>query len=56
MGHRELSNGLCFDKIISLYFWGPKITTIDIGAKRKMIFFTCSKTLEKNTKMYINSA
>jgi hypothetical protein len=46
-----LLNGLCFDKIISLYFWRPKLTTIDIGAKRKRLFCTCIKTIEKNTNM-----
>jgi hypothetical protein len=40
-------NGLCFDKIISLYFCAPKTTTIDIGGKEKVIFRTCSKTFQK---------
>jgi hypothetical protein len=32
------NNGLRFDKIMSLYFRAPKITAIDIGAKRKKDF------------------
>jgi hypothetical protein len=34
----KVYNGLCFDKIINLYFGAPKITTIDIGAQRKKDF------------------
>jgi hypothetical protein len=36
-------NGLYFDKIISLYFLRPTITTIDIGAKRKRHFLHLHK-------------
>jgi hypothetical protein len=43
-----LFSGLCFDTIISLYFWEPKITTIDIGAKRKRHFLYLLKNLQKN--------
>jgi hypothetical protein len=39
---------ICFDKIISLYFGAPKITTIDIGAQRKRDFFDLLKNLPKN--------
>jgi hypothetical protein len=45
------SNGLCFDNIISLYFWRPKITTIDIGAKRKKHFLHLHKNLWKNSNV-----
>jgi hypothetical protein len=41
-------NGLCFDKIISLYFCAPKTTTIDIGGKRKSDFSDLLKNLSKN--------
>jgi hypothetical protein len=44
-------NGLCFDKIISLYFRGPMITTIDIGANRKRDFLHLHKNASKNTKL-----
>jgi hypothetical protein len=43
----HFANGLCFDKIISLYFGAPKTTTIDIGVKRKRHFCTRSKTFQK---------
>jgi hypothetical protein len=41
----------CFDKIISIYFRAPKITTIDIGANRKKDFLHLHKILPKITKM-----
>jgi hypothetical protein len=44
----KLHNGLCFDKIISLYFRATKTTTIDIGAKRKRHFLYLLKNLQKN--------
>jgi hypothetical protein len=45
------NNGLCFDKIISLYFGAPKTTTINIGAKRKWHFLHLPKNLPKMAKM-----
>jgi hypothetical protein len=42
------ANGLCFDKIVSLYFGAPKTTTIDIGVKRKRDFLDLLKNLPKN--------
>jgi hypothetical protein len=47
--HIIRNNGLCFDKIISLYFCAPKTTTIDIGGKRKSDFSDLLKNLSKMT-------
>jgi hypothetical protein len=46
-----VSNGLCFNKIVSLYFGAPKTTTIDIGMKRKRDFLDLLKNLPKITKI-----
>jgi hypothetical protein len=46
----EMTNGLCFDKIISLYFGAPMITTMTKG----QIYLFLLKNLPKRTKIYIN--
>jgi hypothetical protein len=45
----EMTNGLCFDKIISLYFGAPMITTMTKG----QIYFFCSKTFQKGLKFIL---
>jgi hypothetical protein len=45
-------NGLCFDKIVSLYFGAPKTTTIDIhrGEKKNGFFGLAQKPSKKFLK------